>query len=118
MKQLNQDDFDELFRLINILSLVTCNAIDPGSFTSIRNRCNKLQSKFRRALRVSDFKDHDGPGRWRSYDLETHGVTLDECLQNAIYWHVDQDGESIGESIADDNAAVDYITNWFNGEVK
>lgn len=69
-------------------------------------------------LTVADFRDHDGPGRWRSYELYTEGSTLDECLSNAVYWLEDQDGGSMGDRPADDNDAVDYITNWFNKGVK
>lgn len=66
------------------------------------------------SIECADFKDHDDSGRWRSYDLETFGDTLDELLDNAIYWQTDQDGGSLGECAADDDAAVEYITKEFH----
>lgn len=60
-------------------------------------------------IECRDFKDHDEGGRWRSYDLETYGHTLEELLSNAVYWQTDQDGGSIGDVPADDPAAQEYI---------
>jgi hypothetical protein len=65
-------------------------------------------------ISCENFKDHEDEGRWRSYDLETEGETLEELLANAVYWQIDQDGGSLGEVEADDDHAVDYITKEFN----
>ena len=32
---------------------------------------------------------------WRSYSLDTHGKTLDECLENATIEEIDQDGGTL-----------------------
>lgn len=61
----------------------------------------------------SDFKEHQDAGPWRSYDLESEGNSLDELLENAVYWQVDQDGGSLGDTPADDADAVSYIETWF-----
>lgn len=60
-------------------------------------------------IECRDFKDHEDGGCWRSYDLETFGHTLEELLENAVYWQTDQDGGSIGEVPADDAKAQEYI---------
>lgn len=64
-------------------------------------------------LRVPDFKDHADEGRWRSYDLETEGDTLEELLDNAIYWQTDQDGGEMGDVPADDTSAQKHIAKWY-----
>lgn len=65
----------------------------------------------------NDCKVHDGSGVFRSYDLETDGATLDECLENAVYWQVDQDGGSLGMIEADDDRAIDLITREWNKKI-
>ncbi len=64
-------------------------------------------------IECADFKDHEDEGRWRSYDLEAEGDTLEQLLAGAIYWQTDQDGGSLGEVEADDDKAVEYITAEF-----
>lgn len=61
----------------------------------------------------TDVKDHEDCGRWRSYDLEAEGATLDELLESAVYWQTDQDGGSMGSIGADDDLAVQIITDKF-----
>jgi hypothetical protein len=61
-------------------------------------------------LFCANFGSGDIDGRFVSYDLEAWGDTLGEALDNAVYWQVDQDGESLGDIRADDDEAVDYIT--------
>jgi hypothetical protein len=39
--------------------------------------------------------DYCDEGPWRSYQLETYGNSLDECLKNAGIEEVDQDGGSL-----------------------
>jgi hypothetical protein len=63
---------------------------------------------------IEDCKEHEDSGAWRSYDLETEGETLDECLDNAVYWQVNQDGESLGGIPADDDLAIRLITEKWN----
>lgn len=65
----------------------------------------------------ADFKDHQDEPPWRSYDLETEGDTLEELLDNAVYWQTDQDGGSLGEVPADDDEAQEYIIKWFHEKV-
>ena len=67
----------------------------------------------RRTLTIENFKDHEDEGQWRSYDLETEGATLEECLENAVYWQTDQDGGSLGDIPADDDRAVAAIEKWW-----
>lgn len=58
-------------------------------------------------ISFTDFKDQDDAGR--SYDLYTEGETLEECLERACYFMIDQDGGCLGDCPADDDAAVEYI---------
>ena len=50
--------------------------------------------------------------RFACKHLTTYGNTLDECLDNAEYSFVDQDGDDFASGPADDNDAVDYITRF------
>lgn len=61
-------------------------------------------------IECNDFKEHRDAGPWRSYDLHTEGSTLEELLNNAVYWQIDQDGGCLGYVSADDSIAVEYIT--------
>lgn len=77
-----------------------------------------MSNKNEYRIYVSDFKDHEDSGPWRSYDLEATGSTLDELLNSAVYWQTDQDGESMGDIPADDRIAQRYITIWFKQTIR
>jgi hypothetical protein len=77
----------------------------------------KYPSRPKYSIEAPDFMDHQDEGPWRSYDLQSEGDTLEELLTNAVYWQTDQDGGSLGEVEADDDAAQAYITNWYNERV-
>jgi hypothetical protein len=51
--------------------------------------------------------------RFSVAELTTFGNTLEELIENAGYSWIDQDGGEIDSGIADDDEAVEYITNWF-----
>jgi hypothetical protein len=48
-----------------------------------------------------------------SKQLDTYGDNLGELLDNATYFYIDQDGGEVGQSAADDDAAHDYIKEWY-----
>lgn len=56
--------------------------------------------------------------RWCSFDLITEGNTLEELLDNAIYFLIAQDGEDVGERVADDKLAYDLITKEYERLVR
>lgn len=51
--------------------------------------------------------------RWACKELSTYGDTLEELIDNAAYFFIDQDGGELDDSPADDNEAVEYIVKWF-----
>ena len=53
-------------------------------------------------------------GVWYSCDLQTMGNTLEELLDNAVYFKIDQDGGEIGDYPADDKLAHDLITEEYH----
>lgn len=52
--------------------------------------------------------------RWSNKELSTFGDSLADLLDNAAYFFIDQDGGDLGDSIADDQDAINYITDWYN----
>lgn len=62
---------------------------------------------------IPNFKQHEDQGRWRTYDLEAHGDTLDELIDSAVYWQTDEDGGEMGEVPADDVKAQSFIIDWY-----
>ena len=64
------------------------------------------------SIEAPDFMDHQDCGPWRSYDLQAEGRSVDELIESAVYWQIDQDGGSLGDIPADDNRAVEFILNW------
>jgi hypothetical protein len=47
-------------------------------------------------------------------ELSTYGDNLGELLDNACYIYIDQDGGEVATDTADDQAAVNYIKDWYN----
>lgn len=50
---------------------------------------------------------------WTSKFLVTHGNDLNELLDNAEYFFIDQDGGEVGDSVADDRDAYNFIKDWY-----
>lgn len=50
--------------------------------------------------------------RYSSIKLSSEGSSYIELLENATYWWIDQDGESLADGPADDNRAVNFIKEW------
>lgn len=63
-------------------------------------------------IEESDFGSTTGDyGNWLGKSLYSEGNTLDELLDNATYFLIDQDGGEAGELPADDNRAIRFITS-------
>lgn len=71
-----------------------------------------MKNKFH--ISISGFSEEDDSPMFISLDLEATGDTLDEMLNNASYWQIDQDGGERGHIEADDVRAQDYITDFFS----
>lgn len=76
----------------------------------------RAQSKY--SIGPIEFGETDRFDVWASQELFAEGNTLEELLDSAGYTFTDQDGGELGNSCrADDNDAVDYITEWFNEKI-
>lgn len=61
-----------------------------------------------------DFGASDRYEYFTNLELQSYGDTLDELIDNATYSYIDQDGGDVATDIADDNQAIDYITDWYH----
>ena len=52
--------------------------------------------------------------QWSNKELTTYGNTLNELLDNASYFFIDQNGGELGDDVADDQDAINYITDWYH----
>jgi hypothetical protein len=60
-----------------------------------------------------DFGESDKFHFFTNRQLFTFGDNLEELLDNAVYILIDQDGGEAGEERADDQGAIDYVTDWY-----
>jgi hypothetical protein len=60
-----------------------------------------------------DMGESDRYDRFTNRELHTFGDNLGELLDNAAYFYIDQDGGEVSQGPADDEAAHDYIKEWY-----
>jgi hypothetical protein len=56
--------------------------------------------------------DYQDEPPWRAFELFSEGRSVEELIESAVYWQIDQDGGSLGSIPADDPKAVEYIIEW------
>lgn len=91
---------------------ITASTFRIGKIIQEIYRAKMKQPKY--SITLPDFKDHQDSGVWRSYELQAEGNTLQELLDSAVYYMVDQDGGELGFKAADDADAVSYINTYFD----
>lgn len=65
-------------------------------FDEVKAKRTEFKSKYKCIISTEEMGiDYADSGRWRSYELDTHGNSMDECEENASVSETDQDGGEI-----------------------